>query len=165
MEATDEKPGKPPTTRFSRSARNARIVEQAREGVGYDEIAREEQLTVRSVQRIVARSFAGREAQEDALHTHLQIDRVCQALRVAGEALKRGEVRAVGPFLKAVEKLDGYHSLAQVLGAPSYNFPVSDERLREMAIDRFGAEFAEEDERVPEDETEKDQADAPSESI
>ena len=160
MEAMDEKTGKRPTTEFSRSARNARIVERAREGVGYDEIAREEQLTERSVRRIVTRSFAGREAQESALHAQLQIDRVSRALRVAGEALKRGDVRAVGPFLKAVEKLDGYQSLLRVTPPLKLKPRVSDETLAQMVIDRFGDDFAEEDQIDLEGETETDEADA-----
>jgi hypothetical protein len=109
----EEKPRKRRTTRFSRSERNKRIVERLREGFGYDEIAREQRLTERRVRQIVKEALEGREALENAIHAHMQIDRLGQAMRVAGGALARGDVRAVAPFIKALEKLDRYQSLAR----------------------------------------------------
>ena len=59
--------------------------------------------------------------REDSTMTpNMQIDRLGQAMRVAGDALARGDVRAVAPFLKAMEKLDRYQSLAhEVAPAPA----------------------------------------------
>ena len=111
----DEEKERKRTTKFSRAERNKRIVERAREGFSYDEIAREEQLTERSVYRILTQALQGREALFSSIHAHMQIDRVGRALRVAGDGLNRGDVRAVAPFLKAVEKLDRYQSLASQL--------------------------------------------------
>ena len=109
----EEQPRKRQTTKFSRSARNKRIMERAREGFGYDEIARDERLTERRVRQIVTEALKSREGLASSLHTHLQIDRVGRAMRVAGEALGHGDLRAVAPFLKAVEKLDHYQALAR----------------------------------------------------
>ncbi len=108
-----EKPRKRQTTKFYRPARDKRIVERLREGFGYDEIAREEKLTERRVRQIVKEALEGSEALESAIHAHLQIDRLGQAMRVAGEALARGDVLAVAPFINALEKLDRYQSLAR----------------------------------------------------
>ena len=99
----EEKPRKRLPTAFSRSARNKRIMERLREGFNYHEIAREEKLTERRVRQIVNEAMEGREALESAIHAHMQIDRLGQAMRVAGDALARGDVRAVAPFLKAMK--------------------------------------------------------------
>ena len=114
----EEKPRKRQTTKFSRSARAKRIVEWLREGFGYDEIAREEKLTERSVRRIATKALQGRETLERAFHAHMQVDRIARAMRVAGEALARGDVRAVAPFLNAVEKLERYQTLAREAPMP-----------------------------------------------
>jgi hypothetical protein len=133
----EENPQKPQTTKFSRDARNKRIVDKAREGLGYDEIAREEGLTERRVRQIVAEVLEGREALESALHARLQIERVCRAVQVAGDALKRGDVRAVASFLKAVEKLDRYHSLARRTSLWPQMNATGDGLLMKMLADRF----------------------------
>ena len=109
----EENPRKRRDTKFTRSARNKRIVERLREGFGYDEIAREERLTERRVRQIVNEALEGREALDSAIHAHMQIDRLSHAMRVAGDALARGDVRAIAPFIKALEKLDRYQSLAR----------------------------------------------------
>jgi hypothetical protein len=109
----EENPRKRLPTKFHLSARNKRIVERLRAGLGYDEIAREEKLTGRRVRQIVTDALEGREALESTIHAHMQIDRVGQAMRVAGDALARGDLRAVAPFIKALEKLDRYQSLAR----------------------------------------------------
>ena len=124
----EEIPGKWQTTTFSRSARNKRIVERLREGFGYYEIAREEKLSERRVRQIVKQALEGREALETAIHAHMQIDRLGQAMRVAGDALARGDVRAVAPFIKAVEKLDRYQSLAREV-APQRRKPNDGDQL------------------------------------
>ena len=124
----EEIPGRRQTTTFSRSARNKRIVERLREGFGYYEIAREEKLSERRVRQIVKQALEGREALESAIHAHMQIDRLGQAMRVAGDALARGDVRAVAPFIKAVEKLDRYQSLAREV-APQRRKPNDGDQL------------------------------------
>ena len=90
-------------------------MERLREGFGYDEIAREEKLTERRVRQIVTETPEGREALEK-VHARMQVERIGQAVRVAGEALARGEIRAVAPFIKAVETLDRFQSLAGEAG-------------------------------------------------
>jgi hypothetical protein len=50
----EEKPRKRRTTKFIRSARTTRILERLREGIGRDEIGRQEKRTERRVRRIVA---------------------------------------------------------------------------------------------------------------
>jgi hypothetical protein len=146
----EENPRKRQTTKLNRSARDKRIVERLREGFGYDEIAHEEKLTGRRIRQIVKQALEGREALEGAIHAHMQIDRLGQAMRVAGDALARGDVRAVAPFIKALEKLDRYQSLARET-APRRGKATRDsvvvqtlvERIRRQVLDECRREAAE----------------------
>jgi len=144
----EQKPHKRQTTKLSRSARNKRIVERLRAGFGYDEIAREERLTGRRVRQIVKQALEGREALESAIHAHMQIDRLGQALRVAGDALAEGDIRAVAPFIKALEKLDHYQSLAPE-AAPRREATAGDKMVMNLIVDRIRSEVLDECRREP----------------
>ena len=139
-EGNEETRRKPRTTKFSRAARDKRIVERAREGVSYHEIAEEEGLSEQRVRQIVTEVLEGREALERVHHARLQIDRICRAVRAAGAALERGDVRAVGPFLKAVEKLDRYHVIAREMIIRPANAADDVAQLTQAHLDEFGAD-------------------------
>lgn len=100
-------------TQFSRATRGKRILDRLREGWAYDEVAREEGLTERRVRQIVAKYLKDRDAVEGVTHAHMQIDRLGWAMRVAAEAMAEGDVRAIGPFIKAIDRLDRYQELAR----------------------------------------------------
>lgn len=141
----DEKPRKR-HTQFSRAARIKRILEQLREGWAYDDIAREEGLTERRVRQIVTQFLKEREALEGVTHAHMQIDRLGRAMRVAGDALARGDIRAIGPFIRVIDRLDRYQTLAhQAAARPS---PVEDQIIVQSLLARLKravkAELAEE---------------------
>ena len=103
-------------TQFSRATRGKRILDRLREGWAYDEVAREEGLTERRVRQIVAEYLKDRDAVEGVTHAHMQIDRLGWAMRVAAEAMAEGDVRAIGPFIKAIDRLDRYQELARRTG-------------------------------------------------
>jgi hypothetical protein len=103
-------------TQFGRAARAKRILERLREGWAYDEVAREEGLTERRVRQIVAEYLEDRDAVEGVTHAHMQIDRLGWALRVAAEKMAEGDIRAIGPFIKAIDRLDRYQALARRTG-------------------------------------------------
>jgi hypothetical protein len=107
----EEKPRKR-HTQFSRAARTQRILGQLREGWAYDDIGRQEGLTERRVRQILAQFLKTREALGGAAHAHMQIDRLGRAMRVAGDALARGDIRAIGPFIRVIDRLDRYQALA-----------------------------------------------------
>jgi len=109
----DEERPRKRRTQFSRAARTQRILEQLREGWAYDDIAREQRLTERRVRQIVAEFIKTREALGDGAHAHMQIDRLSRAMRVAGEALARGDIRAIGPFIRVIDRLDRYQAIAR----------------------------------------------------
>jgi hypothetical protein len=140
----ENKPHKRRTTKFSRSARNKRIVERLRQGFGYDEIGREEKLSEWRVRQIVKQALEGREALESAIHAHMQIDRVGQALRVAADALAEGDIRAVAPFIKALEKLDHYQSLAREAAPRRGKVTANDSQVMKLLVDRIRGQVLDE---------------------
>ena len=99
-------------TRYSRAARTKRILERLREGWTYDEVAGEVGLKERRVRQIVAEFLKEREAVSGAAHAHMQLDRLGRAMRVAGDALARGDIRAIAPFIRVIDRLDRYQTLA-----------------------------------------------------
>jgi hypothetical protein len=103
-------------TKFSRGARTKRILDRLREGWAYDEVAREEGLTERRVRQIIAEFLKDRDGVEGVTHAHMQIDRLGWAMRVAAAAMAEGDVRAIGPFIKAIDRLDRYQALARRTG-------------------------------------------------
>jgi hypothetical protein len=42
-------------------------------------------------------------------HAHLQLQPLMPALRVVGEAIGRGELKAVAPLIKVIDRLDKHH--------------------------------------------------------
>ena len=98
-------------TRLSRAARTKRILERLREGWTYDEVAGEVGLKERRVRQIVTEFLKEREAVSGAAHAHMQLDRLGRAMRVAGDALARGDIRAIAPFIRVIDRLDRYQTL------------------------------------------------------
>jgi hypothetical protein len=93
-------------------------VERLRGGWAYDEIARAEGLKSRRVRQIVAEFLKGCEAEDDGTHARMQIERLGRAMRVAGDAMEEGDLRAIGPFIRAIDRLDRYQALARGAAAP-----------------------------------------------
>ena len=124
-------------TRFTRAARAARIMKQVRDGFAYADVAREERISVRRVQQIVADEIRRREADEGATHANLQLDRLGYAMRVACEKLAEGDVKAIAPFVKVVDRLDRYQELAREAKPRRTRSPEDAVVLQEL-IRRFG---------------------------
>jgi hypothetical protein len=58
-------------------------------------------------------------------------------MRVAGDVLARGDVRAVAPFIKAVEKLDRYQSLARQAAPKRRNTSDGDKLVMQNLVARI----------------------------
>ncbi len=113
----DEQKPRRRQTQFTRVARAKRILERLREGWAYDEVASEERVNERRVRQIVTQSLKEREAVSDAAHAHVQIDRLGRAMRVAGDALGKGDSRAISAFVRVIDRLDRYQTLASKTAA------------------------------------------------
>ena len=128
----DEQAPRKRGTRFTRAARAARILERVRDGLAYADVAREEKITVRRVQQIVAGEIKRRETDEGATHANLQLDRLGYAMRVACEALAEGDVKAIAPFVKVIDRLDRYQELAREAAPPRTRSRGDELVVREM---------------------------------
>jgi hypothetical protein len=91
---------------LTKAERRQRIFARLREGWAYDEIAREERVSAERVRQIVAEVLGKRVIDRGADHAHLQLERLMPALRLVGEAIGRGELKAVGPLIKVIDRLD-----------------------------------------------------------
>ena len=99
-------------TAFGKAARTKRIFARLSEGWAYDEIAREERLSARRVRQIVSQVLERREVDGEGAHAHLQLGRLGPALRVAGQAVAEGDVKAIAPLIKVLDRLDRYQKTA-----------------------------------------------------
>jgi hypothetical protein len=93
-------------------ARRKRIFARLREGSSYDEIAAEESLTATRIRQIVSEVLQKRAVDSGADHAKLQLDRLAPALQLAAEAIAAGDISAITPYLKALDRLDRYQTVA-----------------------------------------------------
>ena len=114
MENDSEPARKRGLTAFGREMRLARILARLREGWAYDEVGREERLTAERVRQIVRKGLEGRPIDETTDHAKLQLARLQPAMRIAGAAVERGDVAAIAPLLKVLDRLDRYQRSAKV---------------------------------------------------
>jgi hypothetical protein len=91
---------------LGKAARRKRVFARLREGWAYDEIASEERVSAERVRQIVAEVLGKRVIDRGADHAHLQVERLMPALRVTSEAIGRGELKAVGPLIRVIDRLD-----------------------------------------------------------
>ena len=75
------------------------------------QIAEMRKVSVRTVQREIARAIDNRRLDAPDRFVHLQVARLTKVLRLADSRLNRGDLAAAGTFMKAVAALDRYHGL------------------------------------------------------
>jgi hypothetical protein len=128
---------------LGRAVRTKRIFARMREGWAYDEIARDEGLSAERVRQIVAEVLGKRVIDRGPHHAHLQRERLMPALRLAGEAIGRGDIRAIAPLIKVIDRMDKHQEM--VVAKHYYG---SEERKRLLdKINRVAANLAES--RIP----------------
>jgi hypothetical protein len=111
---------------LTKAERRKRIFARLREGWAYDEIAREERVTAERIRQIVSEVLGKRVIDRGADHAHLQLERLMPALRIVGEAIGRGELKAVAPLIKVIDRLDRHQDT--VVAKHSYG-PEARQRL------------------------------------
>jgi hypothetical protein len=95
---------------LGKAARRKRVFERLREGWAYDEIAAEERVSAERIRQIVSEVLNKRVIDRGVDHAHLQLERLMPALRIVGEALRRGELKAVAPLIKLIDRLDKHQN-------------------------------------------------------
>ena len=123
----------------SRAARTKRIFARMREGWAYDEIARDEGLSAERVRQIVAEVLGKRVIDRGPHHAHLQLERLMPALRLAGEAIGRGDIRAIAPLINVIDRMDRHQ---ETVVAKHYYGPEERRRLLDK-LTRVAANLAE----------------------
>jgi hypothetical protein len=105
--------------------------------LSYDEIAAEEGVTATRIRQIVSEVLQKRAVDSGADHAKLQLDRLAPALQLAAEAIAAGDISAITPYLKALDRLDRYQTVA------SANQAYDDEARKKLMdkINRMAANY------------------------
>jgi transposase-like protein len=117
--------------------RRRRIFASLREGYTYEEIAAEEGVSPSRIRKIVSQELQQRAVDSGAEHAKLQLDRLAPAVQLAAEAIAAGDISAITPYLKALDRLDRYQVTA------SANQAYDDEARKKLMdkINRMAANF------------------------
>jgi uncharacterized protein YerC len=92
--------------------RRQRIFARLREGLAYEEIAAEEGVTSTRIRQIVSEVLRKRAVDSGADHAKLQLDRLAPVMQLAADAVAAGDVTAIAPYLKVLDRLDRYQTIA-----------------------------------------------------
>jgi hypothetical protein len=93
-------------------ARRKRIFARLREGASYEEIGSEEGVSRERIRQIVSEVLQKRAVDSGADHAKLQLDRLTPLMQLAAEAVAAGDIRAITPYLKVLDRLDRYQTVA-----------------------------------------------------
>ena len=93
-------------------ARRKRIFARLREGASYEEIGSEEGVSRERIRQIVSEVLQKRAVDSGADHAKLQLDRLAPLMQLAAEAVAAGDIRAITPYLKVLDRLDRYQTVA-----------------------------------------------------
>ena len=108
--------------------RRRRVFARLREGFTYEEIANEEGVT--RIRQIVSAELQQRAVDSGADHAKLQLERLSSVMQLAAEAVAAGDVTAITPYLKVLDRLDRYQLVA---GANQ----VYDDEARKKLLDKI----------------------------
>jgi hypothetical protein len=139
----NDKTTPPPRRRlnaYGKLLRRERIFSLLRDGWAYDEIARAEGLTAERIRQIVSKVLQKRPIDDSTDHSKLQLARLAPAMQLAGEAIAKGDIRAITPLLKLLDRLDAYQKTAFA------NVEYDDEARQKLLdkINRIAARLADE---------------------
>ena len=89
------------------------------------------------IRQIVSQELQQRAVDSGAEHAKLQLDRLAPAMQLAAEAMAAGDISAITPYLKALDRLDRYQTVA------SANQVYDDEARKKLMdkINRMAANF------------------------
>ena len=92
--------------------RRRRVFVKLREGFTYEEIAAEEGVSPSRIRQIVSEELKQREVDSGTEHAKLQLERLAPAIQLAAEGIAAGDVSAIMPYLRALDRLDRYQTVA-----------------------------------------------------
>jgi hypothetical protein len=115
---------------LGKMARRKRIFARLREGASYEEIAGEESVSRERIRQIVSEVLQKRAVDSGADHAKLQLDRLAPLMQLAAEAVAAGDIRAITPYLKVLDRLDRYQTVA-------VGHQVYDDEARKKLMDKI----------------------------
>ncbi len=89
-----------------------------------------EGVTITRIRQIVSKELQQRAVDSGAEHAKLQLDRLAPAVQLAAEAIASGDISAIVPYLKALDRLDRY----QVVASANQ---VYDDEARKKLLDKI----------------------------
>jgi hypothetical protein len=105
--------------------------------LSYDEIAAEEGVTATRIRQIVSEVLQKRAVDSGADHAKLQLDRLAPLMQLAAEAVAAGDVTAITPYLKVLDRLDRYQTVASA----NQGYDEEDRRKLMEKINRMAANY------------------------
>jgi hypothetical protein len=87
-------------------------------------------VSVSRIRQIVSQELQQRAVDSGAEHAKLQLDRLAPAIQLAAEGIAAGDISAITPYLKALDRLDRYQTVA------SAN-QVYDDEARKKLLDKI----------------------------
>jgi hypothetical protein len=105
-------PGRRRLGALGKMQRRKRVFARLREGASYEEIAAEECVSRERIRQIVSEVLQRRSVDSGADHAKLQLDRLAPLMQLAAEAVAAGDIRAITPYLKVLDRLDRYQTVA-----------------------------------------------------
>jgi hypothetical protein len=102
----------PPVGAHGMMFRRRRIFARLREGFTYEEIGNEEGLSLSRIRQIVSPERQQRSVDSGADHAKLQLERLASVMQLAAEAVAAGDVTAITPSLKVLDRFDRYQTVA-----------------------------------------------------
>jgi len=93
---------------YVKALRRERIFSRLRLGAPYADIARDEGVTERRVRQIVADALKRQGVDDEREHALLQLIRLESAQALAAESIAGGDLKAIAPYLKVLDRLDRY---------------------------------------------------------
>ena len=118
-EAFDDPPDVQPLRSTIATRRRAWVIEALKSGRTHPDIAEALGITRERVRQIAKEALEGHRVEPPREHTHLQIARLTPALTLASEGVARGDMAAIGPLLKILDRLDAYQARVMTLDIPS----------------------------------------------
>ena len=110
--------------------RRRRVFVKLREGFTYEEIAAEEGVSPSRIRQIVSEELKQRAVDSGTEHAKLQLERLAPAIQLAAEGIAAGDISAIMPYLRALDRLDRYQTVA------SAN-EVYDDEARKKLLDKI----------------------------
>jgi len=100
---------RPKLNPYTKALRRERTFAWLRLGWTHEKIALEEGVSERRIRQIVADALRREEVDDPTDHALLQLMRLEGAHALAAEAVNAGDLAAITPLLRVLERLDRYH--------------------------------------------------------